>query len=133
MLNFKIFSSFIIILLTSVLTVFSQKQNANLNATYRSVKTYNFDESIDDWVVISAPVSNIEFNYMDSVITLNDTLYKIISVKKKTKKKDSSMRYLFVLKNTADEFVDAEFVENWYDDNRYDAQFIINDRAFDIK
>lgn len=128
----KVFS-FIIILFVSTLPVISQEQNGNLNMNYRSIKTYEFDEKKKDWILIDTPESTIKFNIMDSAITVNDTVFKILSIRKKDNKKEKSMEYFFVLLNKENEFIDAEFHQYWYDNKRYDPQFIIKDRAYDLK
>ena len=117
----------------SVLNVKSQETNANLNSTYRVINSQHFDENKKDWVKSNDSVSNITFSIVDSNILLDKTPYKIISVKKKRNKKAKSMEYYFVLQNENLDFIDAQFYQHWYDDKRYVPQFIIKDKAYDLK
>ncbi len=125
--------SFLVILFVYSLSVMSQEQNANLNMSYHSTQTYQFDENSADWVKIDAPKLTFKFDVMDSTITVNDTVFNIISIKKKNNKKDKSKQYFFVLQNQKEELIDAEFHQYWFDDKRYHPQFIFKNRAYDLK
>ena len=129
----KTIFAFVIIFLTSTLSVKSQEQNANLNSTYRSINTYSFDEDQKDWVLAEDSTSVITFSIIDSTIQVNQNQYHITSIKKKKNKKTKSMEYYFVLQNEDLHFIDAEFYQHWYNNERFVPQFIIKDKAYDLK